>query len=112
MLIIGLMSGTSADGIDEALVEVKSAGGRVGAALRGFRCIPHTHEVRAAILRICDPRHGRIPDLCALDAFLGSRFAEAARAVAESAGVELSSVDAIASHGQTVWHQPDPLDFG
>ena len=112
MLIIGLMSGTSADGIDAALVDVKSAGGRIKVALRSFLCIPHTPEVRDAILRTCDPRRGRIPDLCALDAFLGSRFADAAVTVAESAGVALTSVDAIASHGQTVWHQPTPLDFG
>ena len=109
MLIIGLMSGTSADGIDAALVEIQGRARRIRIRLLGFQCHPHDKPTRDAILRLCDPRRGRIPELCALDALLGKRFAKAARGVAESAGISLSEVDAIASHGQTIWHQPDAL---
>jgi len=112
MMIIGLMSGTSADGIDAALVEVKGAGQRIKVELRQFLCVPHEPPVREAILRLCDSQRGRIPELCALDALLGEKFARAALAVTDSAGVLMSSVDAIASHGQTVWHQPAALDIG
>lgn len=104
--IIGLMSGTSVDGIDAALVEIEGAGRQTRIRLLGFKCVPHTPKMRAAILTACDPRRGRVPDLCTLNAALGDRFAEAAIAVAKSAGVPLSSVDAIASHGQTIHHQP------
>ena len=112
MLIIGLMSGTSADGIDAALIEVKGPGRRIRVHIHGFVSIPFEPSLRSAILQLCDPRLGRIPDLCALDSLLGKRFADAARTVAESADVPLSDVDAIASHGQTIWHQPAPLDVG
>jgi anhydro-N-acetylmuramic acid kinase len=108
MLIIGLMSGTSADGIDAALTEISGEGRQTRIALRGFLCLPHTPAMRDAILRLCDPRAGAVPDLCALHFALGERFAEAAQAVARAAGIPLTQVDAIASHGQTVWHQPSP----
>ncbi len=112
MLIIGLMSGTSVDGIDAALVEVRGSGRRIKVDLKQFLYVHHSPLVRDAILRLCDPHDGRIPELCSLDALLGKKFAKAALAVTESAGVLMSSVAAIASHGQTIWHQPSALDFG
>lgn len=108
MIIIGLMSGTSADGIDAALTEIAGEGRQTRIALRSFLCLPHTPAMRDAILRLCDPRTGSVADLCALHFALGERFAEAAQAVARAAGIPLTQVDAIASHGQTVWHQPAP----
>jgi anhydro-N-acetylmuramic acid kinase len=111
MLIIGLMSGTSADGIDAALIDIHGSGRRIAATLLAFECSPHGFDLRQAILTACDPRRGRIPELTALHSHLGERFAQAARTVAESAGVSLSDVRAIASHGQTIWHQPEPLNI-
>lgn len=108
MLLIGLMSGTSADGIDAALVEITGQGRGTRARLLHFACLPHDDAMREAILRLCDPRTATVPDLCALNFALGERFAEAARDVAEAAGVDLADVEAVASHGQTVWHQPVP----
>jgi anhydro-N-acetylmuramic acid kinase len=112
MLLIGLMSGTSADGIDAALVEITGEGRNTRVRLLHFVCVPHAPEMRAAILRLCDPKAGAVADLCALNFALGERFAEAARAAADAAGVPLSEVDAVCSHGQTVWHQPTPLSVG
>jgi anhydro-N-acetylmuramic acid kinase len=109
MLIIGLMSGTSADGIDAALTEIIGEGRQTRIALRHFLCLSHSPSMRDAILRLCDPRTATVPDLCVLHFALGERFAEAAQAVADAAGISLAQVDAIASHGQTVWHQPSPL---
>jgi anhydro-N-acetylmuramic acid kinase len=110
MRVVGLMSGTSADGIDAALVEWPD-----GPAPRPFRLLAYREEPLPAELR--DRIHrlaaGRVPgaealrELAALDVALAERFAAAARAVAEQAGVALADVDAIASHGQTVGHFPD-----
>jgi anhydro-N-acetylmuramic acid kinase len=111
MIIIGLMSGTSADGIDAALVDVSGRNQRIRARLIAFEYIPHNDEVRQAILTLCDPQLGRIPELTSLHALLGERFAEAAKKAAESGGVHLSGVVAIASHGQTVWHQPENMQI-
>jgi anhydro-N-acetylmuramic acid kinase len=112
MIIIGLMSGTSADGVDAALVEITGQGRCTKVRLVHFICVPHTPEMRAAILALCNPQTATIPDLCAMNFAVAQRFAEAAHAVAEATGVPLSKVDAIASHGQTVWHQPVPLKVG
>lgn len=112
MLLVGLMSGTSADGIDAALVEIEGEGRSSRVRLLHFLCVPHAPHMRDAILRACDPKGARTADLCALNAALGEQFAEAARAVAEAASVPLSQIDAIASHGQTVWHQPSPVAIG
>jgi anhydro-N-acetylmuramic acid kinase len=110
MRVIGLMSGTSADGVDAALVEWPP-----GEAARPFRLLAQREDPFPAELqqRIHALAAGRTPsgsalrELAALDVALGERFAEAARAVADDAGVALAQVDAIASHGQTVAHHPE-----
>jgi anhydro-N-acetylmuramic acid kinase len=104
------MSGTSADGIDAALVEWPA-----GSEARPFRLVSHVEEPFDAELqaRIHRLAAGRVPaaealrELAALDVALGERFAAAARTAAERAGLPLARVDAIASHGQTVAHHPE-----
>jgi anhydro-N-acetylmuramic acid kinase len=108
--VIGLMSGTSADGIDAALVEWPDA-----AATHPFRLLAYREEPIEPALqdRIHRLAAARVPaaealrELAALDVLLGERFAAAATAVAREAGVALADVDAIASHGQTVAHHPE-----
>ncbi len=110
MRVIGLMSGTSADGVDAALVEWPR-----GSAPRPFRLLAQREDPFPAELqqRIHALAAGRCPpgaalrELAALDVALGERFAQAAIAVAHDAGVPLDRVDAIASHGQTVAHHPE-----
>jgi anhydro-N-acetylmuramic acid kinase len=110
MRVIGLMSGTSADGVDAALIEWPAA-----AAARPFRLLAHREQPFPAALqeRIHRLAAGRVPgsdalrELGSLDVLLADRFAEAALAVADAAAVDLRDVDAIASHGQTVAHHPE-----
>jgi anhydro-N-acetylmuramic acid kinase len=108
MRIIGLMSGTSADGIDAALVEIERPQGRWRWALRAFVCVPWSPPLRAAILDLCRA-DAPLREVVIWNYRLGEAFAEAARAVAEAAALPLEQVDAIASHGQTIWHQPEPV---
>ncbi|HZP82051.1 MAG TPA: anhydro-N-acetylmuramic acid kinase [Chthonomonadaceae bacterium] len=110
MRIIGLMSGTSADGIDAALVEIAGGPRRFRWALRAFVCVPWEAGERAAILEACRS-DAPIQTIVALNYRLGEAFAAAAEAAAQAAGVPMKQVDAIASHGQTVWHQPTPFDI-
>jgi anhydro-N-acetylmuramic acid kinase len=108
--VIGLMSGTSADGVDAALVEWPGSGPPAP-----FRLLAEYEEPLPADLqqRIHDLAAGRVSsgntlrELAALDVELGERFAASALAVAERAGVAMSDVAAIASHGQTVAHYPE-----
>ena len=103
-LFIGLMSGTSADGIDAALVQFPTAG--------GCRFVHgHTHAwdpaFRAELIALGEG--GGIDSLDALgriDAQIGISFAEAATALLQASGVDRAQVRAIGSHGQTVRHRP------
>ena len=104
------MSGTSADGVDAALVEWPEGPSVLPFTLRGFCQEPHPTELRRRIHRLADdrvPGGSPLAELAELDVLLGERFARAARDVAEQAGVDLAAVRAIASHGQTVAHRPD-----
>ena len=110
MRVIGLMSGTSADGVDAALVEWPE-----GERERPFRLVAFREDRFAPDFqrRVHDLAAGRVPagavlaELAALDVELGERFAASAAAVAAQAGVPLAGIDAIASHGQTVAHHPE-----
>lgn len=107
--IIGLMSGTSVDGIDAAAVEISGAGDDVSARLAAFLTVPMDEALRGAIHAAFGAR-GDAASLTALDAALGLAFADAALEVVMAAGWSRADVDAVGSHGQTVWHQPDPVE--
>jgi len=110
MRVIGLMSGTSADGVDAALVEWPEGDAPRPFELRAFRQDPFPESLQR---RIHDLAAGRLPpgealsELAGLDVLLAERFAASAIALAEAAGVPLAEIDAIASHGQTVAHHPE-----
>ena len=101
MRVIGLMSGTSLDGIDAALVEFTS---QSDFKVLAFTTTPMTSErreqVHSAIV------HGNAAALNRLHADLGEWFAIAALQVCREAGVAPADVDVIGSHGQTIWHEP------
>ena len=103
--VIGLMSGTSADGVDAALVEV----GRLesGVRLIGFAGLPYRRELRKEILEVSEARSVNVERICRLHVILGEWFARSAFEVCRTAGVAMSGVDLIGSHGQTVHHLPD-----
>lgn len=100
MKAIGLMSGTSADGVDAALVEI----GESDLSLLGYIEVPFPQDVRREILSLCE--NGRVDAICRMDAALGEWFAEAALRVCEEANVSAEEVDVIGSHGQTIHHLP------
>lgn len=101
------MSGTSADGVDAALVRLRDrrAAGRttVEVSLLGFETTPYASSIRDQILSAAN---GDVRDLVDLDHALGRMFADAARAVVEAAGSRVEDVDFVGSHGQTVFHRP------
>ena len=108
MTIIGLMSGTSADGIDAALLEIVPSKGLPKLRLLCFAVFPFPNGLRDRILRVADAGSGATSDICRLNVLLGELFAKAAISVARRAGVPLRDVALIGSHGQTIAHLPDP----
>ena len=103
--VIGLMSGTSADGVDAALVEVGPRG--AGVRLVAFSGLPYPPELRREILDVSEVGRGAADRICRLHAVLGEWFARAALNVCREAGTDVSRVDLIGSHGQTVHHMPE-----
>ena len=105
-LIIGLMSGTSADGIDAALVEVAGNGMDTCVQLLGFHFAPFSSELREQVFELFVPKTGSVDKICQLNFLLGELFADAALAVIKNAGLSPSDIHLIASHGQTIYHLP------
>jgi anhydro-N-acetylmuramic acid kinase len=108
--VIGLMSGTSADGVDAALVEWPESASARPFRLLGYRETPFPPELQERIHRLAAGRVAgsqTLEELATLDVLLGERFAAAAADLAACAGVDLSGVAAVASHGQTVAHLPE-----
>ena len=105
MRIVGLMSGTSLDAIDAALVEVERRESTLRLAVRAFVMQPITAGLRDRVRALLPPAAGSTAEVCAVNVSLGEAFAGAALAVAEQAGVPITTVDLIGSHGQTVYHQ-------
>ncbi len=106
MLIVGLMSGTSADGIDAALVEVTGAPPALKVALIRHELTPYAPELREEIFACFRPETGAIERITRVNVLLGEVFAAAALAVIAGAGYTPEQIDLIASHGQTVWYEP------
>ncbi|MEO5509254.1 MAG: anhydro-N-acetylmuramic acid kinase [Longimicrobiales bacterium] len=104
MRVIGLMSGTSLDGIDAALIEIDGDATAVRWSLTAFHETPYTDAQREAIHDAIST--GTAERLCRINVELGEWHAHAAASVAEHAGVSLDDIAAIGSHGQTVWHIP------
>lgn len=100
-----MMSGTSLDGVDAALLEVGgTTPGTFSWQLLGFHSESYLPEERDSIRRAIEG--GGPAELARLHAVLGERFARCALAGCARAGVDPESVAAIGSHGQTVWHDP------
>ncbi len=108
MLVVGLMSGTSADGVDAALVEISRQQGRLAVRSRAFVSRAYSPELRAEILDCCDPATGSVDRVCRLGARLGEALAAAALEAIAAASIRPADVDLVASHGQTLYHSTQP----
>jgi anhydro-N-acetylmuramic acid kinase len=105
MLVIGLMSGTSVDGIDAALVEIHGSTNDLQVRLIAGDTYPYPPELRQRILDVCAGAALTMADLADLDESIAECFADAALQV-QPVG---QRAELIGSHGQTVFHRPPPL---
>jgi anhydro-N-acetylmuramic acid kinase len=101
--IIGLMSGTSCDGIDAALVKINGSGVRTKTKLVCHSYTPYPSALRNRLISASDSKSN---DICRMNFELGDLLAKTAISCAEKAGKKLTDIDAIASHGQTICHIP------
>ncbi|RXJ02541.1 anhydro-N-acetylmuramic acid kinase [Anaerobacillus alkaliphilus] len=104
---VGLMSGTSLDGIDAALVEISYSGENTEVQLLEFETLPYSDLERARFLSLCSPETSSVETICLANVELGKKFAQAALTVIHKAGLVTSDIDFISSHGQTIFHMPE-----
>jgi len=111
MLVLGMMSGTSADGIDVALANISGAPPRQAAKLEGHYHWAFPKVVRGAILRLANGAPTTTAEISQLNFLLGEEFAASAIAACARWRVSLREISLIGSHGQTIFHQGTPAKF-
>ncbi|MCF2490468.1 anhydro-N-acetylmuramic acid kinase [Dyadobacter sp. CY347] len=104
--IIGLMSGTSLDGLDVAVCNIEGSGTETVLELEFFTTVPYDEEFRNEILQIFAKRQIDFQQLCLLNPYIGITHAKMILDCLESWDIDLKHIDLIASHGQTVFHAP------
>lgn len=105
ILVLGLMSGTSADGIDVALVRIAGPAASPRAKLIGFTDFAYPSAVRTAVLRLANGASTTTREISQLNFRLGQLFADVALRACKRFGVSPKRVALIGSHGQTIYHQ-------
>ncbi len=107
MKCLGLMSGTSVDGVDCAIVDITHRQSRLNIALVSSQTLAYPPGLRTRLLLA--PTQGTVAEICHLNAAVGEVFATAALRTIKRAGLKPEGVHLIGSHGQTVYHQPIPI---
>jgi anhydro-N-acetylmuramic acid kinase len=105
-MVVGLMSGTSIDGIDCALVEIKGNGLDTKVNLIEFHNHSISLELKRDILKACSINQSSVDLICRLNFKIGEEFANAVLETCKLAGVSSNDIDLIGSHGQTIYHIP------
>lgn len=108
--LVGLMSGTSVDGIDAAVIELTPSKDReagVEVSLLAFENTPFPAHVRDSVFELFDPANATIDKVGAMNMWLGELYAQATCSVIGKSGLEPSQIYAIGSHGQTIYHAPE-----
>jgi anhydro-N-acetylmuramic acid kinase len=111
MLVLGMMSGTSADGIDIALARISGAPPSLNAKLLGHTSVQFPAALRKEILRVAEQHPITAGALSQLNFRLGETFANAAIAACHKFRVSPKRISLIGSHGQTIFHQGRPVTF-
>ncbi|MFI5057656.1 MAG: anhydro-N-acetylmuramic acid kinase [Candidatus Acidiferrales bacterium] len=111
MLVLGLMSGTSADAIDVALARISGSPPNLNAKLLGHISLRIPPAIRKEILHVAEQRAVTAGELSQLNFLLGELFAGAALAACRRFRVSPRRISLIGSHGQTVFHQGRPIPF-
>ena len=104
--IIGLMSGTSMDGLDVALWEYEGSGLKTKVKVLKFETVSFAEDIKLEIRKIFAKKEIEFQQLCVLNPWIGNLHGEIVNQLLEKWGIPNSEIDCIASHGQTVFHAP------
>ena len=109
MLAIGIMSGTSLDGVDACLVDIKK-GKNSKFNIVHFTYVPYDKELKQRILSVSSNKPCNIQTICSLNVEISKAYVKAVKKLLKDSKVKADEIEFIAMHGQTVWHNPDSRD--
>jgi len=104
--IVGLISGTSMDGVDAVLIKLKGCAEKTSFKQIGFITYPYPPGLKERIIEIISNKKVSLDEISRINFLIGEIFGEAALKVCQKSGVAISEIDLIGSHGQTIWHSP------
>src|SRR5689334_19526957 len=104
--IIGLMSGTSVDGLDVALCKCTGAGKTTSIELLHFETVPYDDQFKAEIKSVFSKREVDLEKVCLLNAWVAEQHADIINDCLKKSNLTAADVDLVASHGQTIYHAP------
>lgn len=109
-LVVGLMSGTSLDGVDAALARLRGSGASLEIELLAFISLPYKDDLRQLIFKNSQPASSSVLEISQLNVRLSHVYADVVKQLLREAGVALELIDAVGCHGQTIYHVPDAED--
>lgn len=107
LLVVGLISGTSVDGIDAVLARISGSPEKPIIQQLAFQTYPYSAELRREILAVAGGDMRTPQALCKLDHAVGDAFAQAAQRLVRESKTKPEDIDLVGSHGQTIFHDPD-----
>ena len=106
MIAIGIMSGTSLDGIDVAIIDINEKDFKT----IGFITVPYQEEIKIKILECSDLEKSNVQKICSLNVEVSYLYVDAIKEALTKYEVDIQDVSFIAMHGQTIWHNPNQMD--
>ena len=110
--IIGLMSGTSVDGVSIVFVKVSGYGLNTKFNIIGYKTYPYPKELKDKIFELFNPSTSTVDKICIMNFILGEFYSEVILRFIDDINVSKEDIDVIASHGQTIYHLPNPVEVG
>jgi len=105
MLVIGMISGTSADGVDVAIVDIQGKGDSLKISEKAFKTYKYPNWLQDRIVRIVHERI-KLEEIAVLNFYIGKFFAKSALRLVKESGIPLKKIELVGSHGQTIFHMP------
>ena len=109
MLAIGIMSGTSLDGIDVCVVDINKKD-KYEYTIKAFESFPYKEEIVNKIKEVSNLDTSNVQKICSLNVEISYEYVEAIKKCLSLYNIEIKDIEFIAMHGQTIWHNPDNMD--
>ncbi len=110
MKAIGIMSGTSLDGIDICVVDITEKDHRYTYQIDQFCSYPYSKELVQRILDASNIKTSNVQKICSLNFEIGYAYKDAIETMMQEGKLNMAEIDFIAMHGQTIWHNPNQMD--